>query len=238
MKNEFFYSIIKNRVASITAGAIAASLVFSATFLISFSNSYQSYWQAIYRVQTVDFNIIAHTYPHLVSRYISENDDESLKQLLNSNFSRFTVAADTCIDPQCAEYQEWAINSGLPYGEIVEIPVFKNEKAPITVSFEHAYSNEPLVVDAVDLEQVGRLRLYRVVPPALGDELWRFAERNFKPGANPSRYIAYSSNFKFSLFLSLTFFLFFVLVRNYYLEKRLRKGIADLLRKGVIKKHV
>jgi len=94
------------------------------------------------------------------------------------------------------------------------------------------------VIAASEEDLIGRIRLYRGVPPALGDELWFFAKKALRGEANASRHIAYFSNFYLSIFLSISFFLFFVLIRNYYLEKRLRKGIAMLLRKGVMKRYV
>lgn len=238
MKDEVMYRILKNRAAAVAAGMAVAFLVFSAAFLFSFKSSYQSYWQAISRVQTVDFNMIAHAFPALVREYIVENDRESLKQLLESNFSAFTMAVDACVDPQCSAYKEWASNQGRTRGELIEIPVFRSEAVPVTVRFEHSYSEKPLVTAVADQELLGRLRLYRGEPPALYDELWLFAQKALSGEAYASRYIAYFSNLVFSLFLSISVFLFFVLVRNYYLEKRLRKGIAMLLRKGVMKSYV
>lgn len=238
MKNKLLHRIFKNRTPALLAGTLAVLLVFTITFLTSFKSSYQSYWQAIYRVQTVDFNMISHAYPPLVRGHIARNEADLLKQLLESNFSIFGIAVDVCVDPQCSAYKEWATNSGRIYGELVEIPVYKDDNAPVIVTFEHAYSEKPHILASAEQELMGRIRLYRSTPPTIGSELWLFAKKALYGDANASRHIVYLSNFYFSIFLSISFFLLFILIRNYYLEKRLRKGIATLLRKGVMKSHV
>jgi hypothetical protein len=238
MKDVFIYRVLRNRTAAVAASMIAACLVFSATFLFSFNNSYKSYWQAIFRVQTVDFNMVSHVFPPLIRNHIIKNDIESLKMLLASNFSAFKMAVDACVDLKCSAYRELATNGGRSSGQLLEVPVFRNTKAPVTVRFEHGYSQEPVVTAADGLEVLGRLRLYRAEPPTLIDELSLFLHRASSGEAYASRYIAYFANLYSSLFLSFSFFLFFVLVRNYYLEKRLRKGIATLLRKAVMKNYV
>lgn len=237
MKDDLLYRVLKNRPTAVMVGLVASLLVFSATFLFSFKNSYQSYWQAIYRVQTVDFNMVAHAFPALVREHIVSNDSESLKELLNSNYSVFAMAVDVCVDPQCSAYKEWVTNDGHSRSDLFDIPVFKSEKAPVTIRFEHTYSEKPLVTAADDQDLLGRLRLYRVESPTLTDEIRMFARRAFSGEASASRYIAYFSDLYSSLFLSISFFLFFVLLRNYYLEKRLRRRIAMLLRMGVMKKY-
>ncbi|MDG1581276.1 hypothetical protein [Pseudomonas sp. GOM6] len=237
MKDEVMYRILKNRTVAVAAGLAIAFLVFFAAFLFSFKSSYQSYWQAISRVQTVDFNMVAHAFPALVREHIRANDKKSLTQLLESNFSAFTMAVDICVDLECSAFREWTSNQGLTRGELVEIPVFRSAAVPVTVSFKHSYSEKPLVTAVVGQEVLGRLRLYRSEPLALYDEFWTFAKKALSGEAYASRYIAYFSNLVFSLFLSVSFFLFFILVRNYYLEKKLRKGIAILLRKGVMKNY-
>lgn len=237
MKDEVMYRILKKRATAVAAGLVIALLVFFATFLFSLKSSYQSYWQAISRVQTVDFNMVAHAFPALVREHIVANDKKSLTQLLESNFSAFTMAVDICVDLQCSAFREWASNQGRTRGELVDIPIFRSETVPVTVSFKHSYSEKPLVTAVDGQELLGRLRLYRGEPPALYDEFWLFAQKALSGEAYASRYISYFSNLVFSLFLSVSVFLFFVLVRNYYLEKRLRKGIAMLLRKGVMKNY-
>lgn len=237
MKGVFTYRILKNRTVSVSMGIISATIVFLVAFLFSFKNSYDSYWQAIFRVQTVDFNMISHVFPPLLRNYIIENDSEALQQLIDSNFSAFKIAVDVCVDSQCSNYRELAVNGGRFSGELLEVPIFRGDKAPAAVGFKHSYSKEPFVAASGGQELLGRLRLYRVEPPALAREFSLFIERLWSGKAYASRYIAYFANLCTSLFLSISFFLSFVLIRNYYLEKRLRASIAMLLRKGVLKSH-
>lgn len=237
MKGVLIYRVLKSRIAAVTLSLIVVFIVFLVTFLFSFNNSYKSYWQAIFRVQTVDFNMASHVFPPLIRDHIIENDIESLNILLTSNFSTFKMAVDICVDLKCSTYKEIAANGGSTSGQLLEVPVFKNTNAPVTVRFEHGYSKEPVVTAAAGLEVLGRLRLYRAEPPTLIDELLLFFQRASSGEAYASRYISYFANLYSSLFLSFSFFLFFVLVRNYYLEKRLRKGIATLLRKAVMKNY-
>ena len=51
---------------------------------------YQSYWNGtIYRVQTVDFNILHHTLPSTLSQLILAGKDAEVQKVLNSTFGIF-----------------------------------------------------------------------------------------------------------------------------------------------------
>jgi hypothetical protein len=51
---------------------------------------YKNYWEkTIYRVQTVDFNMLSHTLPTKLSYTIVKNQPQELQRTLNSNYGLF-----------------------------------------------------------------------------------------------------------------------------------------------------
>lgn len=74
---------------SISRLAIASTVTFGiGTF--SLIERYNNYWdKTIFRVQTVDFNILAHTLPAKLSYTIINNQPEELQRTLDSNYSLF-----------------------------------------------------------------------------------------------------------------------------------------------------
>lgn len=88
----------KAKIVSSNQGRILARLGrLTLTGVITFSigaaaifERYNNYWEkTIFRVQTVDFNILSHTLPTKLSYTIIQNKPEELQRTLNSNYSLF-----------------------------------------------------------------------------------------------------------------------------------------------------
>lgn len=68
-----------------TTGIISFGIGGAVTF-----DRYNNYWnQTIFRVQTVDFNILSHTLPTKLSYAIIKNEPEEVQRTLDSNYSLF-----------------------------------------------------------------------------------------------------------------------------------------------------
>ena len=61
---------------------------FASTFVLSFVN-YQRYSSSLYKIQTVDFNILAYTLPSKLSYTLIKGDLNELQRTLNSNYGFF-----------------------------------------------------------------------------------------------------------------------------------------------------
>ncbi|MEH2076985.1 MAG: hypothetical protein V7K57_21730 [Nostoc sp.] len=77
---------IKNTIGRLTlTGIISFGIGGAVTF-----DRYNNYWnQTIFRVQTVDFNILSHTLPTKLSYAIVKNKPEEIQRTLDSNYSLF-----------------------------------------------------------------------------------------------------------------------------------------------------
>lgn len=69
----------------VTTGIISFSIGGAVTF-----DRYNNYWnQTIFRVQTVDFNILSHTLPTKLSYALIKKQPEEVQRTLNSNYNLF-----------------------------------------------------------------------------------------------------------------------------------------------------
>jgi hypothetical protein len=76
------------------------ALIGSAAFgIATFSNftNYRTYWyETIFRVQTVDFNMLAHMLPTKLSQSLIKRDTQEIQQLLDSNYGLFGIVVTNC----------------------------------------------------------------------------------------------------------------------------------------------
>ncbi|WP_138504403.1 NERD domain-containing protein [Nostoc sp. PA-18-2419] len=78
-------AILKVLARLATTGIISFGIGGAVTF-----DRYNNYWnQTIFRVQTVDFNILSHTLPTKLSYAIIKNEPEEVQRTLDSNYSLF-----------------------------------------------------------------------------------------------------------------------------------------------------
>ncbi|MEB3178973.1 MAG: NERD domain-containing protein [Nostocaceae cyanobacterium] len=89
-------TVVRNRIASIIRLIIITSTAFAAA---TFANwiDYQNYWQGtMFRTQTVDFNILAHTLPTKLSYSLQKGDIPELQRTLDSNYGLFGLVVTDC----------------------------------------------------------------------------------------------------------------------------------------------
>jgi len=78
-------AILKVLARLATTGLISFGIGGAVTF-----DRYNNYWnQTIFRVQTVDFNILSHTLPTKLSYALIKNQPEEVQRTLNSNYNLF-----------------------------------------------------------------------------------------------------------------------------------------------------
>jgi signal transduction histidine kinase len=59
--------------------------------------NYKNYWErTIFRVQTVDFNMLSHTLPPKLSATLLQNDTQELQRTLDSNYGYFSLVVTDC----------------------------------------------------------------------------------------------------------------------------------------------
>ena len=76
---------------------------FTSTFVLFFVN-YQKYSSSLYKIQTVDFNILAHTLPTKLSYTLIKDNLNELQRTLNSNYGFFGLVVTDCkkIESDCS----------------------------------------------------------------------------------------------------------------------------------------
>jgi hypothetical protein len=86
-------------------GTFVTALFFGISTLAS-KASWDNYWNTtIYRVQTIDFNMLSHTLPTKLSYLLLVNDKTEIQRTLNSNYGIFGIVVTDCkiIDKDCNE---------------------------------------------------------------------------------------------------------------------------------------
>ncbi|MEH2083270.1 MAG: NERD domain-containing protein [Nostoc sp.] len=99
---------IRNTIGRLTlTGIISFGVGGAVTF-----DRYNNYWnQTIFRVQTVDFNILSHTLPTKLSYAIVKNKPEEIQRTLDSNYSLFGLIVTDSSGQKIIAY------SGKDYGK-------------------------------------------------------------------------------------------------------------------------
>lgn len=138
----------------------------------SIYDRYNSYWnKTIFRVQTVDFNILSHTLPTKLSYSIIQNQPEELQRTLNSNYNLFglvvtdpsgqKIIASSSKDnapPPALDIQQLQKN---PYDLLLDPPLFPQW------SYSHAHSTERTATNFTNRGRViGRIYYVRGERPS------------------------------------------------------------------------
>ena len=168
--------------------------------------SYQSYWnQTIKRVQTVDFNILAHTLPTKLSYVLINNDLEELQRTLNSNYGYFGLVVTNClsIEKLCPNQSiihatdsqgEWkkqlnikSLTENIPYSILRNPP-------PLLTEFQYNSSrdeNPNTIGNANQGQVIGRVYYIRGIPPKFREDIrnwWHKFPTNLFNEKNAGKY--------------------------------------------------
>lgn len=147
---------------------------------------YKSYWYGtIYRVQTVDFNMLHHTLPPLLSRMIIEGRSDLVQKTLDSTYGLFglvvTDASGSTILWQTNKVyhrESWHHKVNPQYlGSIDEPFDLLTASASLSPTYEHASPRSPRAekIGVEKDEVIGRIYYVRADPPAFLTDLGNFA---------------------------------------------------------------
>jgi hypothetical protein len=147
---------------------------------------YESYWDGtIFRVQTVDFNILHHTLPTTLSVLISAGRDDLIQRVLDANYGIFGLVIT---DPEGRSilYRTGKVYHKATWQKVVspeylakatEPYDFLTDPPPVEPVFEHSGPRVGIAsqVGKIPASRVlGRVYYVRQVPPAFAEDLTTF----------------------------------------------------------------
>lgn len=201
-------------------------------------SAYDSYWLAIDRVQTVDFNILAATSVGTVSEIIKREDREKAQEFVGSNYCLFRMQIMACEDERCYKMRIMADSVDIDSprckslvestSSVLSIPVFKNSSFPATVRFEHAYADKPQIIEA-SIQPIGYLNLYRGSAVPFEEDYRSFLKYWLEGMANASRHEIYKTSAWVSILFGILLFLILMVLRQWYIAQLKRKLITRKL---------
>ncbi len=175
-----------DRLVSSVQKRFLLPVVCTVTFFIWLSlchAHYDSYWQGtIYRVQTVDFNMLHHTLPATLSYLVLTGRDESVQKVLDSTYGIFGLVVT---DPSGNEilYKTKAVYKREHWQKMVSVDYLKQIKEPYDLltdpppgSSTHVHVT-PRMTDTKDLSDqpqgrvLGRVYYLRGLPPTFAEDL-------------------------------------------------------------------
>ncbi|MEZ2248118.1 type II toxin-antitoxin system HicA family toxin [Microcoleus sp.] len=155
---------------------------------------YNSYWHGtIFRVQTVDFNILSHTLPGKLSYTLLQGNTGELQRTLDSNYGLFglivtdcKMAAKDCLSEQILyqskSSQKWtkeislATLSNHPYDLLQNPPPLQAER-----QYAKPRDSKPIPTGRVNSgEIIGRVYYVRGVPPTFSEDYNDWIKEPFK----------------------------------------------------------
>ncbi|MBE9110297.1 NERD domain-containing protein [Nodosilinea sp. LEGE 07298] len=172
--------------------------------------NHRGYWYGtIYRVQTVDFNILSHTLPTKLSYALNQGDEEEIQRTLNSNFGLFGLVVTDCksFDKICLnERVIYATESHFEWRKQLDSDMLANSSYDFLRSMpplhaEASYSSARS--DSRELtglrnygEIIGRVYYVRGIAPSFWDGYTKWIEdlpQSLITDSGPSKYFTLSS---------------------------------------------
>lgn len=237
-------NFLLNRSAFFFLSLALSFLVVGVSMHHILKSAYESYWTAIDRVQTVDFNLLASTATGTVSVIIQTDNREKAEEFVDSNYCLFRIQIERCANEACQVMETMADNArnerarcqALENGkQALRIPIFQDAASLATVSFNHAYSKQADV--AVETGQpIGYLTLSRGSFIPFEADYKDFLSKWLKGEANASRHEIYKTSASVSLLLGLLTFLILFIVRQFYISQVKRKIITEKLLRVIDRK--
>ncbi|TRX57171.1 hypothetical protein [Thalassomonas sp. M1454] len=216
-------------------------------FVLSYSlkGAYESYWTAIYRVQTVDMNILANVINGSVKEVIQKANQPKAADIVNSNYCLFRIRITSCDDEQCQKQSEMADNADsaapkrctyLQEAEVpsLSIPIYEDSLIKSPVFFEHAYSMDASINESAQ-KTIGFVHLYRGAFISFTEDMKLFYKKLAEGKALSSRHISYKTATYVGVFIFFTLTLLFWVLRlmtqNYHKRKHLSGKLLKLIEK-------
>ncbi|APB32630.1 hypothetical protein GlitD10_0323, partial [Gloeomargarita lithophora Alchichica-D10] len=216
---------------------VALATVFLGVGWWLIDRGYKAYWKTtIVQVQTVDFNILAHTLPTKLSLLLLQNNLLELQKTLNSNYSLFgLVVTDEEGKKIFAKSNSKVVVDGFPWQrKLLEQPTSLQDHPynylvdpPPTIaqtSYENPYVQDPTPLQKPSGKIIGRIYYIRGNPPSLTDDLRMWLTNPF---AKRDAFPLYLNTLSLTIILLLLTFLLTEILIN--LQKREYQHIIEQL---------
>lgn len=163
---------------------------------------YDTYWNVtIFRVQTVDFNILSHTLPTKLSYAILRKDMEEVQRTVDSTYNLFGLIVTDPSGKNIIAYSGKNSDESPSWRKALEPGELKNhpydvllDPPPVFSQWTYAHSSvtERTATELTNKGRViGRVYYVRGVSPTFGNEMLKWLSNPF---SNSSRIQSYSSN--------------------------------------------
>lgn len=184
-----------NRQAAASAGRFAIALALGLGIgTHEVFQRYKTYWnQTIYRVQTVDFNILAHTLPTKLSYALVQNQPKELQRTLDSNYSLFGLVVTDSSGQKilsssgAGTTQKRSWTAALEPQQLQKYPYDLLLNPPPLMPQGNYSDPRDRAHQATGLKNLGRVigRVYYVrgVPPSFQQDFWSWLRQPFAPSS-------------------------------------------------------
>lgn len=207
--------------------------------------AYNSYWDGLYRVQTVDFNILSSTLPDAMASLIKINDTGKAKEIVESNFNLFSIAVMRCKNLDCTDKDLFVKNHGrrlqnnwldeINSQDSVKIPIFAKSNEQIVI-FEHSYVDSYKTIPYTDNE-IGFIYLFRRHIPSYYADMEEFIKKWVRDEPSSSRHTSYIASIVLAFLGGLSIFLMILSSRGMYLSAHRNKLVVKKLLSAIDEKY-
>jgi predicted RNA binding protein YcfA (HicA-like mRNA interferase family) len=192
-------SWIKPWIASL--GRLAITGVVAASIgIVAIRKAHQSYWhKTIFRVQTVDFNLLSHTLPTTLSYVLIQENTDALQRIVNSNYGLFGLVVTDASGREIIAYSGQDSNETLswhdsldpnqlqthPYDRLFDPPPVKPQ----------GYYRDPYATERQESQfdpnarAIGRVYYIRDQPPSFAEDFGQWLSH---PWNDSSRFQIYN----------------------------------------------
>lgn len=237
--------LITNRLFFYTSSLILSFIIFAVTSHTLLKSAYVSYWNGLYRVQTVDFNILSALLPDVMTPLIKNNDKEKAKKIVESNFNLFSIVVMKCKDSDCTEKELFIKNKGRRVtndwknkvnGSVnIQIPIFSDPEEQVVI-FEHSYVDSYKVLPYAN-EEIGFIYLFRRNFPSYEVDMEDFIMRWWKNQSPSARHTHYKTSILLAFLISAIFFLAIFSLRAILLSAYRNKMMVGKLLSAIDEKY-
>ncbi|MDF5724941.1 MAG: NERD domain-containing protein, partial [Rhizonema sp. PD37] len=190
-------NIVARRIGRFALTGMITCLIGS----VAIFEGYKNYWnKTIFRVQTVDFNLLSHTLPTKLSYTIIQNKPEELQRTLDSNYSLFgLIITDSSGQKVIAwsgkklNHSSWeiALNpkklQSYPYDVLLDPPPLFSQW-----NYSDSHAVERTATNFTNKGRViGRVYYVRGIIPSFRDDFWKWLSN---PISESSRFKAYAGS--------------------------------------------
>ena len=198
---------------------------------------YKNYWEkTIYRVQTVDFNMLSHTLPTKLSYTIVKNQPQELQRTLNSNYGLFGLIVTDPTGQNIIASSQGSSSKTAPDAQQLQKHPYDLLLDPPPIYPQWTYS-EPHAVErsATNLTNRGRVigRIYYVrgENPSFGDDVVKWLSKPLSPS---SRAETFTITITTLLLSGLSFWLLWehLLYKKRVQEARMREKEEELINRN------